>query len=156
MVNMNTKIADFLAQKRIAVAGVSRNPQGAAANLIYRKLRDTGHEVFPVNPNAASVEGDHCYPNLKAIPQPVDAVLIATRPEVAEQLVHECADLGIARVWMHRAFGHGSVSTAATKFCQEHRIAVIPGGCPMMFCQPVDFGHQCIRWLLRMTGGLPK
>jgi hypothetical protein len=153
---MNSNIQDFLAQKRIAVAGVSRHPQGAAANLIYRKLRDTGHEVFAVNPNAATVEGDPCYPNLKTIPQAVDAVVIATRPDVAEELVHECADLGVSRVWMHRSFGAGSVSNNATKFCQEHHIAVIPGGCPMMFCQPVDFGHKCMRWILQVTGGLPK
>jgi predicted CoA-binding protein len=153
---MNPNIQDFLAQKRIAVAGVSRNPQGAAANFIYHKLRETGHEVFPVNPNAARVEGEACYPNLKAVPQPVDAVVIATRPEVAEQLVRECAEIGVSRVWMHRSFGAGSVSDAATKFCQDHHIAVIPGGCPMMFCQPVDFGHKCMRWFLHLTGGLPK
>jgi hypothetical protein len=153
---MNTEIADFLAQKRIAVAGVSRNPQGAAANLIYRKLRDTGHEVFPVNPNAAMVEGDPCYPNLKAIPQRVDAVVIATRPDVAEQLVNECAAIGVSRIWMHRSFGKGSVSAAATKLCRDHQMTVIPGGCPMMFCQPVDFGHKCMHWILKVTGGLPK
>jgi predicted CoA-binding protein len=153
---MNAKIQDFLAQKRIAVAGVSRNPQGAVANLIYRKLRETGHEVFPVNPNATMVEGEQCYPNLRAIPQPVDGVVIATRPEVAEQLVHECADLGVSRVWMHRSFGDGSVSETAAKFCQEHRITVIPGGCPMMFCQPVDFGHRCMRWILSLAGKIPK
>jgi predicted CoA-binding protein len=153
---MNAKIADFLAQKRIAVAGVSRNPQTEAANFIYRKLRAAGYEVFPVNPHATMVEGDHCYPNLKTIPQPVDAVMIATRPEAAEQLVHECAEIGVTRVWMHRSFGTGSVSDAATKFCQDHHITVIPGGCPMMFCQPVDFGHKCMHWILRLTGGLPK
>jgi hypothetical protein len=153
---MNPNIQDFLAQKRIAVAGVSRNPQGEAANFIYRKLRAAGYEVVPVNPNATSVEGDPCYPNLKAIPQHVDGVVIATRPEIAEQLVHECADIGVSRVWMHRSFGTGSVSDAAAKFCQDNNINVIPGGCPMMFCPPVDFGHKCMRWILRLTGGLPK
>lgn len=153
---MNTKIADFLAQKRIAVAGVSRNPKGEAANLIYHKLRESGYEVFPINPNAAMIAGERCYPNLKAISPPVDGVVIATRPEIAEQIVHECAEIGVFRVWMHRSFGTGSVADAAAKFCQTHNITVIPGGCPMMFCPPVDFGHKCMRWILRMTGGLPK
>jgi hypothetical protein len=153
---MNAKIEDFLAQKRIAVAGVSRNPQGEAANVIYRKLRAAGYEVFPVNPHAERVEGDRCYPDLKSIPPPVQGVVIATRPEAAEQLVHECADIGVSRVWMHRSFGTGSVSETATKFCRDHDIAVIPGGCPMMFCQPVDFGHKCMRWILSVTGGLPQ
>jgi hypothetical protein len=153
---MNAKIQDFLAQKRIAVAGVSRNPQSEAANFIYRKLRAAGYEVFPVNPHAERVEGDRCYPDLKSIPPPVQAVMIATRPEVAEQIVHECAEIGVTRVWMHRSFGTGSVSDAAAKFCQDHHIIVISGGCPMMFCQPVDFGHKCMRWILRLSGGLPK
>lgn len=153
---MNAKIQDFLAQKRIAVAGVSRNPQTEAANFIYRKLRTAGYEVFAVNPHAERVEGDRCYPDLKSISPPVQAVMIATRPEVAEQIVRECAELGVSRVWMHRSFGTGSVSDAAAKFCQDHHITVIPGGCPMMFCQPVDFGHKCMRWILRLTGGLPK
>lgn len=156
MMTLNAKITDFLAQKRIAVAGVSRQAKGEAANLIYSKLRDSGYNVFPVNPNAEMVEGDRCYPNLKAISPPVDGVVIATRPEVAEQLVRECAEIGVTRVWMHRSFGTGSVSEAATKFCQDNHITVIPGGCPMMFCQPVDFGHKCMRWILKLTGGLPQ
>lgn len=153
---MNSMIQDFLAQKRIAIAGVSRHPQGEAANVVYRKLREAGYQVFPINPNAERVEGDRCYPNLKSISPPVDAVVIATRPEAAEQLVHECAEIGVSRVWMHRSFGPGSVSDAATQFCRDNQITVIPGGCPMMFCQPVDFGHKCMRWILNLTGGLPK
>ncbi len=153
---MNSNIQNFLAQKRLAVAGVSRNPKGEAANLIYHKLREAGYEVFPINPNAEMIAGERCYPNLKAVAPVVDGVVIATRPEIAEQIVHECAELGVARVWMHRSFGTGSVSEAAAKFCQEHQITVIAGGCPMMFCPPVDFGHRCIRWILKATGGLPK
>lgn len=153
---MNPNIENFLAQKRIAVAGVSRNPDGAVANFIYRKLRDTGYEVFPINPNAESVEGDHCYADLKSIPQPVDGVFIATTPQAAEQIVRECAAAGVSRVWMHRSFGTGSVSDAAVKFCDENKITVIAGGCPMMFCQPVDFGHKCMRWILKWSGSLPK
>ncbi len=152
---MNTLIEDFLAQKRIAVAGVSRSEQGAPANLIYRKLKEAGYRVFAVNPNAATVEDDPCYASLKAIPEPVDGVVISTRPEAGEEIVRQCAELGISRVWMHRSFGQGSVSDAAVDFCHKHNIAVIPGGCPMMFCPPVDFGHKCIRWFLKMTGGLP-
>jgi hypothetical protein len=153
---MNPKIENFLTQKRIAVAGVSRNPQGAVANLIYRKLRGAGYEVFPINPKAEKVEGDRCYADLKSIPQLVDGVVIAARPETAEQIVRECAVVGVSRVWMHRAFGTGSVSAAAIKFCNENKITVIAGGCPMMFCRPVDFGHKCMRWVLRWSGGLPK
>ncbi|UCC75119.1 MAG: CoA-binding protein [Gemmatimonadota bacterium] len=152
---MREAVEDFLAQKRVAVAGVSRDGN-SAANLIYRKLRSSGYEVFAVNPNAAMVEGDACYPDLKSIPGGVDCVVIATHPRVTGQVVRECAELGITRVWMHRSFGTGSVSEDAVSYCRESGIEVIPGGCPMMFCQPVDFPHKCMRWILNLTGGLPR
>ncbi|MCK6621428.1 MAG: CoA-binding protein [Calditrichaceae bacterium] len=153
---LKEKIADFLAQKRIAVAGVSRDPKGSAANLIYQKLKQSGYEVFALNPQADSVEGERCYPDVKSIAQGVDGVVIVTRPEAAERIVRECAEAGVPRVWMHRSFGAGSVSEAAAQFCAEHNISVIAGACPMMFCPPVDFGHKCMRWILGATGKLPK
>jgi predicted CoA-binding protein len=152
---MHEAVEAFLAQKRIAVAGVSRN-KNEAANIIYRKLRASGYEVFPVNPNAETVEGDNCYPDLGSVPGGVDGVVIATRPAVTEQVVRECADLGVPRVWMHRSFGQGSVSEDAVDYCREKGIEVIAGGCPMMFCRPVDFPHKCMRWILNVTGGLPR
>lgn len=155
MSELREAVESFLAQKRIAVAGVSRS-KNEAANIVYRKLRDSGYQVFPVNPNASELEGETCYADLKSVPGGVDAVVIATHPRVAGQIVRECAELGISHVWMHRSFGRGSVSDDAVGYCREHGIRVIPGGCPMMFCEPVDFGHKCMRWISKLTGGLPK
>ena len=155
MPTLNELVEDFLAQKRIAVAGVSRSGD-VAANAIYRKLRDASYEVFAVNPNAEEVEGDKCYPNLQSIPGGLEGVVIGTQPKVTEEIVRDCAELGISRVWIHRSFGQGSFSQAAADYCQEHHIMVIPAGCPMMFCQPVDIGHKCMRWFLNFTGGMPK
>ncbi|MHC4550463.1 MAG: CoA-binding protein [Planctomycetota bacterium] len=155
MATLQEVVDDFLAQKRIAVAGVSRRKH-EAANAVYRKLRGAGYEVFPVNPNAAEVEGDRCYPDLASIPGGVDAVVAATAPAVTERIVRDCAALGIARVWMHRSFGRGSVSPAAVDLGREQGVTVIPGGCPMMFVKPVDLAHRCLCWVLRVTGGLPK
>lgn len=156
MNDLRAAVDEFLSQRRIAVAGVSRNG-GEAANLVYRKLRAAGFEVFAVNPKATEVEGDPCYPDLHSIPGgEIDGVVIATHPDVTGQVVEECAQAGIRRVWMHRSFGAGSVSEDAVRRCHELGIAVIPGACPMMFCAPVDAGHRCMRWVLRLTGGLPK
>jgi predicted CoA-binding protein len=152
--NLMQAVKNFLDQKRIAVAGVSRK-SGEAANLIFRKLGSAGYEVFAVNPKAQEVEGATSYPSLAAIPGGVAAVVIATPPGAAPEIVQECADLGVRHVWMHRSFGSGSVSDEAVELCREKGIAVIPGACPMMFCEPVDFGHRCMRWLLKVTGGLP-
>ncbi len=152
-----TKVHDFLAQKRIAVAGVSRdNSHHPTGNLIYHRLKSTGHDVVPVNPHMRTFEGDRCYPDLKSIPGGVDGVVIVTRPEVTERIVHECPDAGVHRVWMHQSIGKGSsVSPDAVEYCHQHDISVIAGGCPMMYGEGVDFGHACMRWVLKLTGGLP-
>lgn len=148
-------VRDFLAQRRIAVAGVSRDPQ-QAANLIFRKLRDSGHEVVAVNPRAAEVEGVACYRDLKSAPGPIDGVVIVTPADAALAIVEECSAIGIPRVWMHRGAGAGSVSDAAVAHCRKSGIRVIAGGCPMMFCEPVDIAHRCMRWVLGAMGRLPK
>ncbi len=138
---------DFLAQRRIAVAGVSRDPR-QTANLIYRHLRETGHEVVPVNPGAREVEGAPCYPDLRSVPGPVDGVMVVTRPEAAPGLVRECAALGIPRVWMHRAFGAGSLSAEAVRIGREQGMRVIPGACPLMFGRGADPFHRCLGWFM--------
>jgi hypothetical protein len=79
----------------------------------------------------------------------VEAVVIGTRPELAEGTMRECAELGIRHVWMHRGPGAGSVSGAATIFGREHGITVIDGGCPLMFAPTADFGHKVMRAIYR-------
>jgi hypothetical protein len=154
MTTLTDAAQDFLAQKRIAVVGVSRRGN-QPANFIFRKLRGAGCEVFPVNPNAKQVEGVACHPNLKSIPGGVDGVVVATHPRVTADIVRECAEIGISRIWLHRSFGQGSVSDEALHIAREHRMTVIPGGCPMMFCRPVDLPHKCMRWAMKLVGRLP-
>ena len=155
MTTFKTKAQDFLAQERIAVVGVSRT-QKDAANLIYRSLRSEGYKVFAVNPNAELVEGDTCYPNLKALPSKVDGVIIVTRADQTGQIVRECAEVGVSRVWMHEngflGAASSSVSEEAVVYCQNNGITVIAGGCPLMFS---EFGHKCMRWILGALKRLP-
>jgi uncharacterized protein len=155
MTTLREAADEFLAQHRIAVAGVSRDTK-QPANLIYRRLRDTGHQVFAVNPNAQEVEGDHCYASVSAIPDGVDGVVIVTPPDAAVGVAADCATVGVPRVWLHRGMGPGSSSPEAVKLCREHGITVIPGGCPNMFGATSDPGHRCMRVLLRATGKLPR
>jgi uncharacterized protein len=154
---LETKVNDFLAQKRIAVAGVSRNnSHHPTGNLIYRRLKHSGHAVFPVNPHMQTFEGDRCYPDLSSIPGGVDGVVIVTRPEITRQIVDDCQRAGVRRVWMHQSLGKGtSVSPDAVEYCRQHDISVIAGACPMMYGGHADFGHTCMRWILKLTGGLP-
>lgn len=146
----------FLEARRIAVTGVSQHPKGEASNGIYKRLRDRGYEVFAVNPNATTLEGDPAYPNLAAIPGGVDAVVIATRPEHAEATVREAIELGISQVWMHRSFGAGSVDARAVELGRARGLTVIDGGCPLMFGQASDGGHRMMcRWFT-FTGKVPR
>jgi predicted CoA-binding protein len=156
MESVKTAAAEFLSHKRVAVTGVSRNAGNHGSNVVYQRLKQRGYDVFPVNPNAESVEGDRCYPDLHAIPGGVEAVVIGTKPERALATVQECDDLGIKDVWMHRSFGGGSVSHEAAAYGREHGMTVIDGGCPLMFEPASDPGHKVIRAVCRMNGHLPR
>jgi predicted CoA-binding protein len=148
--------AEFLSHKRVAVTGVSRTPANHGSNVVYTRLRDRGYEVFAVNPNAERVEGDACYPDLKSVPGPLDWVLIGTKPQRADDTMRECVDLGIARVWMHRAFGQGSVSESAAEFGRSHGVEVIDGGCPCMYEPTADPGHKFLKVVCTCTGKVPR
>jgi uncharacterized protein len=154
---LKERIDDFLAQRRIAVAGVSAK-RDLPGNLIYRKLKGAGYQVAAIIPGADRFEGDPCYPDLAAIPGGVDGLVIATRPELTTKLVQQAVELGIQRVWLHESLIHGgtSVSPEAVALCREHSIRLIGGACPMMYVAPVDFGHRCMAWMMKMTGGMPK
>jgi predicted CoA-binding protein len=146
----------FLGSKRVAVTGVSRTPGSHGSNAVYKRLRDRGYEVFAVNPNADEVEGDRAYHDLRSIPGGVEAVVIGTRPELADETMRECAELGIKQVWMHRGPGGGSVSATATAYGREQRITVIDGGCPCMFGPTADLGHKAMRFIFTLSGNVPK
>jgi predicted CoA-binding protein len=154
MGEMPSSVAAFLAGKRFAVAGVSRRPQ-QPANAIFRKLRDCGFDVLPVNPNAAEVEGVRCYPDLASIPGAIDGVVIASHPSTALDIVRQCGEKGVGQVWFHRSFGAGSVAGEAIAECKARGVLYIVGGCPLMYCEPVDVGHRCIRSWLRLFGRVP-
>lgn len=147
---------EFLANKRIAVTGVSRNPAGHGSNLVFQRLRERGYEAYPVNPNAAEIDGVTCYPDLAAIPGGVAAVVIGTAPERAPRTMQEAIDLGIKQVWMHRSFGGGSVSAEAARLGRENGVTVIDGGCPLMFDPTADSGHKIMCGMFKLFGKVPR
>ncbi len=157
MTTMKEAATEFLAKKRIAVAGVSRESGGAhGGNPVYLRLRDRGYDVFPVNPNADTVEGDSAYPNLGTIPGSVEAVVIATHPKVARDVMQQCIDLGIKHVWMHRGPGGGSVNHEAAEMGRGAGITVLEGGCPLMYAPTADVGHKVLRGVLSLVGRVPR
>jgi uncharacterized protein len=158
MAKIEPLVQDFLAQKKIAVVGVS-DKRETGCNAGYRRFKEAGYTVSAVNPRLSTFEGDPCYPDLKSIPEKPDAVFILTNPQVTEQIVQECVDLGIQRVWMHCLMGTKpglaanmtSVSQQAVQTCRENGITVIPGACPNQFLNP-DFGHGMMRVIFRSLG----
>jgi uncharacterized protein len=156
MTTIKDAASEFLANRRVAVTGVSRTPGSHGSNVVYKRLRERGYDVFAVNPNADTVEGDRAYHDLSSIPEGVDAVVIGTRPEIADETIRECEELGIKHVWMHRGPGGGSVSTSAAEYGRAHGINVIDGGCPCMFDPTADFGHKVMRRLFTVTGNVPR
>jgi predicted CoA-binding protein len=144
-------IAAFLRLRTLAVAGVSRDAN-QPANHVFRKLRAAGYTVHAVNPAAAEVEGVPCHPDLAHAGPGIEGVVIATPPAAALAIVRECAAAGVRHVWFHRSIGQGSVSDEAVRACASLGLTPIVGGCPMMYCEPVDLAHRCMRWLLRSPG----
>ena len=155
---IETLVQDFLAQKKIAVVGVS-DQRDTGCNLNYRKFKENGYTVYAVNPRISSFEGDPCYPDLKSLPEKPDGVFILANPKVTEQIVQQCVDLGVKRVWMHcmmgtkpgLAQGMTSVSQSAVDLCKANGITVIPGSCPNQFLKP-DFGHGMMRSMWKLFG----
>lgn len=144
-------IQNFLAQKRIAFSGLSRTKESGAGAL-YLKLRDHNYQVFPLHPEAKTLQGDPCYPSISAIPGGVDGVFIMNSPDLSEKIVDEALQLGIGHVWMHNnTLMESSVSEAAAEKCRQAGVNVITVGFPMMFLEP-DFFHSCMRWFIRATG----
>lgn len=154
MAELPRSVSAFLKGKRFAVAGVSRSGT-LPANAIFRKLRTSGYEVVPVNPNAETVEGERCYPDLASVPGNLDGVVVATHPSVSADIVRQACARGIEHIWFHRSFGGGSVSDAALAECAARGVTPIVGGCPLMYCQPVDPAHRCFRWWLRLRRRVP-
>ena len=122
-----TAIDEFIAQKTLAVVGVSRDRK-KFGNIVYRNLKEKGYRVLAVHRSHDTVEGDPCYPNLATLPEPVDGIVVVVPPEVTEQIVREADAVGIRRVWLQP----GAESTAAIRYCEEHGLDVIHDECVMV------------------------
>ena len=160
MSKVDAMVQDFLAQKKIAVVGVS-DKRDTGCNANYLKFKSAGYQVYPINPHLQSYQGEPCYPNIKSLPEKPDAVFILASPRVTDQIVQECIELGIRHVWMHCMMGTKpglaasmtSVSQDAVEMCKANDIAVIPGTCRNQFLKP-DFGHAMMRSIWRLVGNL--
>ena len=150
---MNTKkdVQEFVAEKTLAVAGVSRNEKSFSATA-YKQLTTRGYRLYPVNPNAELICGEKCYPSLKKLPAKVGGVLVFTPPAETEKVVREAAAAGIRHVWIQQ----GAESEGALRFCADTGLSAVSRQCILMFAEPVGSFHAFHRWVNKVFGTLPK
>ena len=150
-----TQIQGFLGHKRLAVVGVSRNPQDFTRRM-FEEFARREYDVVPVNPDASEVDGRRCYAHVADIEPAVDGALLMTRPAVTEQVVRECQAAGIRDIWMYRATGAGAVSPGAVQFCETNGMSVVVGECPFMFLPETPWFHRVHGFCRKLVGSFPK
>ena len=124
---MQDLIKEFMAQKRFAVVGATTDTR-KYGNEIFRNLISRGYDVYPVNPRLKELEGTKCYPSLSNIPVKVDVVDFVVPPPVTEEILKECKELELDRIWLQP----GSESEAAVAFCDENNLKVVHSVCVML------------------------
>jgi len=144
-----TTIDDILGQHSLALAGVSRSGK-KFGNKVLKDLTGKGYEIFPIHPEADSIDGVRCYPSLEELPSEVGGLVLVVPPQQTDRLVREACQAGIKKVWMQP----GAESDDAIRYCNEQGIDVVYGECIMMHADPRGI-HRAHRWLRGALGRLP-
>lgn len=144
-------VTNFLAQKKLAIVGVSRSHE-KFSNAVYRELKAKGYQLFPVNPNAETVEGDRCFPDLVALPEKVDGALIIVPSSEVDSVVKDAVKAEIKNVWIQQQ----SETKSAIDYLKENGVNVVHNECVMMFAEPTAFFHKLHRWVWGLAGKLPQ
>lgn len=154
---MSTSVAeirDFLALRRVALVGVSRDPRDFS-RVLFREMCDRGYDMVPVNPAVAELESKRCFARVQEIEPRVKGALIMTAPRDTEHVVRDCTAAGIRLVWMHKGGGQGSVSHDAVAFCYAEGMHLVEGYCPFMFFPHAPLFHRVHGFFLKLTGRYP-
>jgi predicted CoA-binding protein len=148
-------IDDFLAQRRIAVVGVSHDPKDFS-RMLFRELMGRGYDLAPVHPRATEIEGIACARSVRDVTPSVDGALVMTSAKVSAEVVQDCAAAGVRRVWLYKGATAGAVSDEAVELCDRNGIAVVAGECPFMFLRGSGAVHGVHRFFKRLVGALPR
>ncbi len=140
----------FLRERSLAVIGVSRTER-EFSQVVYRLMKERGYTAFPVNPFTQRIDGDECYPNIRALPAPVNAALVLLPKDKSEPVVRELVAAGVRHIWIQQ----GADTPAAVDFCRQEGVNVVAGECIMMFLEPLAVPHRVHRWMRKVTRSLP-
>jgi len=150
-----SQINEFLALKRVAVVGVSRNEK-ETSHTLWQELRQRRYDAVPVNPAATEIDGKPCYASVRDIEPPVEGALIMTTPAVAEQVLEDCAAAGVRHVWLYGGLGGGATSPATIAAAERHGLDTVAGHCPYMFLPGTSAFHGLHGFAKKLTGSYPK
>ena len=144
-------IKEFLDQKNIVVAGVSRSGKNIG-NSIYNELKKKNYNVVQLNPNADEIMGEKCFKSFEELPKDISAAVLCVQPSESISAVKEALNKGIKKVWMQL----GSDSEEAINFCKENNMVCVYGQCFLMFAEPVESVHKFHRFFYKLFGKYPK
>jgi hypothetical protein len=144
-------IKEFLDQKNIAVAGVSRTKH-KFGNTIFKELEKKGYNLYPVNPNLEEFDGKKCFKNIESLPTEVTGIVINTKPAVTGMLIKEAEAKGIQNIWLQQ----GSADKSVKASIENSKSNIISGQCILMFNEPVKGVHGFHRWLKKSFGKFPN
>ena len=114
----------FVESKSIAVVGLSPKTN-RPSNQVALYLQQAGYRIIPVNPGQTEILGEKCYPDLQAIPEPVDVVDIFRRADQVEPVVRDAVAIGTKVVWMQQ----GIINEEAAKIAEQAGLTVIMDRC---------------------------
>ncbi|MFN2308980.1 MAG: CoA-binding protein [Gammaproteobacteria bacterium] len=115
--------------RTIAVVGLSPRP-GRPSYQVAQALQGFGYQVIPVRPAVDSVLDEPAYPDLYALPGPVDLVNVFRNPRELAPIVDACIALKLPRLWLQ----DGVVNTAEALRAQAAGIEVIMDRCIYRDC----------------------
>ena len=144
-------IQSFLEPKKLAIAGVSRNPK-KFGRQVYEHLKKGGYTLYPVNPNIDNLDGEHCYRSIADLPEDVDRIYIVTPSQKTAESVRQSLDRGIRNIWIQQR----SDTSEALEMVKDHEVNLIHNKCILMFAEPVKGPHAFHRFLNRLFGSYPK
>lgn len=144
-------VNDFMAQKNIAIVGVSRKKQ-KFGNAIYKELEKKGFALYPVNPNMEEYNGKKCYPDIASLPTDVTAIVINTKPDNTKKLIEEADKKGIKHIWLQQ----GSADKETIELSEKSVSNIISKQCVIMFAAPAKGIHGFHKWINKTFGILPK
>ncbi len=151
--NSLADVRDFLAQKRIAMVGVSRNPK-ELSHVLFNEFVSREYDMVAVNPNATQINGWSSFACLEDVRPVPDAVLLMTSHAVTEDILHDWRS-GIRRVWIYGASGKSKVSPLATSRLRSMGVTVINGECPFMFLKDSGGIHRFHGFLRKIFRSYP-